>query len=175
MIVGLGNPGDKFAWTRHNFGFLALDFYLKRKHLTWGVKPHQGAITCLSDDILFVKPQDFYNLSGVAVATLQRYYKIDLHDILVICDDFNLDFGTIRYRERGSAGGNNGLASVIKELHTEDFQRLRLGTENKELHTRLGDVNFVLSKFTDDEKATFPDILARVEDRIDEFSGARSN
>lgn len=169
IIAGLGNPEAKYNWTRHNFGFLALDFYFKRNNLSWGVRSHHGAVTGLSDDILFVKPQDFYNLSGLSVASLARYYKVPTSDILVVCDDFNLEFGAVRYRVKGSAGGNNGLKSVINELHTEDFPRLRLGTGNDELRKRIGDVDFVLSKFTPEEKARLPEILDEVCARIDDF------
>lgn len=169
LIVGLGNPGRQYLFTRHNFGFLALDFYFKRYHLSWGVKPRYGAITGRRGDLLFVKPQDFYNLSGVAVRELQRYYKIATSDILVICDDFDLEFGKIRLRHKGSAGGNNGLKSVISTLGTEEFARLRLGTGNDELRRKMGDVDFVLSKFTPEEKERLPEILNAVCAKIDEF------
>ena len=169
LIVGLGNPGRQYLWTRHNFGFLALDFYFKLNHLDWAKKPRYGAITGQSGDFLFVKPQDFYNLSGQAVRELQRYYKIPTNDILIICDDFDLDFGMIRFRAKGSSGGNNGLKSVISELKTTEFPRLRLGTGNQELRNRLGDVDFVLSKFTPEEKEQLPQILRAVCVKIDEF------
>lgn len=171
LIVGLGNPGNQYLWTRHNFGFLALDFYFKRYHLSWGVKTRYGAVTGRTGDLLFVKPQDFYNLSGNAVRELQRYYKIRNDEILVICDDFDLEFGKIRLRHKGSAGGNNGLKSVINSLGTEEFTRLRLGTGNAELRRKLGDVEFVLSKFTPEEKAQLPEILGQVCEKIDEFGG----
>lgn len=170
LIVGLGNPGRQYLWTRHNFGFLALDFYFKRKHLDWGAKPRYGALVGRSGDLLFVKPQEFYNLSGRAVRELARFYKVSTSDILVICDDFDLKFGTVRWREQGSSGGNNGLKSVIAELGTEEFPRLRLGTENAEQRRLLGDVDFVLAKFTPEEREQLPKILTEVEAKIDEFA-----
>ena len=169
LVVGLGNPGRQYLWTRHNFGFLALDFYFKRKDLSWGVKPRYGALTGRSGDILFVKPQDFYNLSGRPARELARFYKVPTSDILVICDDFDLKFGTVRWREQGSSGGNNGLKSMITELGTENFPRLRLGTGNDELRRQMGDVDFVLSKFTPEEKEKLPEILREAEGKIDEF------
>ena len=169
LIVGLGNPGTKFNFTRHNFGFLALDFYFKRKNINWSEKPRLGALNGREGDVLFIKPQDFYNLSGQAVAAYKRYYKIDNSDILVICDNFDLEFGKIRYRSSGVAGGNNGLKSVDKELGTSDYPRLRLGTENAELKNKVGAVDFVLSKFTPEEKEKLPKILNEVCDKIDEF------
>lgn len=169
LVVGLGNPGNEYNFTRHNFGFLALDFYFKLKHLSWSEKPRLGAINGRSGDVLFIKPQDFYNLSGQAVAAYARYYKIPTSDILVICDNFDLEFGKIRYRTTGVAGGNNGLKSVDKELGTSDYPRLRLGTENVELKNKIGAVDFVLSKFTPEEKAQLPEILNQVSEKIDEF------
>ena len=170
LVVGLGNPGNQYNFTRHNFGFLVLDYYFKVHKLSWKAKPHLGAFWGRKDDILFIKPQDFYSLSGKAVAEYVKYYKIDVSDILVICDDFNLEFGKMRYRSSGSAGGNNGLKSVISELKTEDFARLRIGTENSELRNKVGDVDFVLSKFTPEEKENLPKILNNTSARIDEFS-----
>lgn len=168
LVVGLGNPEAKYNWTRHNTGFLALDFYFKLNHLSWGAKPRYGAIFGRRDDILFIKPQDYYNLSGRAVREFMKFYKISPTDILVICDDFNLEFGFLRYRAHGSAGGNNGLKSVIFETGTADFPRLRIGTGNDELRTRIGDVDFVLSKFTVAEKMRLPEVLKEVSDKIDE-------
>lgn len=168
LVVGLGNPETKYNWTRHNTGFLALDFYFKLNHLSWGAKPRYGAIFGRRDDILFIKPQDYYNLSGKAVREFMRLYKISPTDILVVCDDFNLEFGTLRYRTHGSAGGNNGLKSVIAEIGTENFPRLRVGTGNDELRKRIGDVDFVLSKFTLAEKVHLPGVLKEVSDKIDE-------
>ncbi len=103
LIVGLGNPGGQYNFTRHNFGFLALDFYFKRYNLSWDTKPFLGAVRGKSGDILFIKPQDFYNLSGKAVAEYARYYKIAFSDILVICDNFDLEFVKIRYRANWEA------------------------------------------------------------------------
>ena len=171
LVVGLGNPGAKFNFTRHNFGFLALDFYFKRKDISWSEKPRLGAIFGRLGDVLFIKPQDFYNLSGQAVAAYKRYYKIENSDILVICDNFDLEFGKIRYRSSGAAGGNNGLKSVDKELGTPDYPRLRLGTENEALKNKIGAVDFVLSKFTPEEKEKLPQILNEISDKIDEFIG----
>ena len=97
-----------------------------------------------------------------------KYYKIDISDILVVCDDFNLDFGVVRYRSSGSAGGNNGLKSIIAALGSDEFARIRVGTGNDELRSKLGDTDFVLSKFTEKEKAKLPEILSEVAKKIDE-------
>ncbi len=175
LVVGLGNPEAKYNWTRHNTGFLALDFFFKLNHLSWEAKPRYGAIFGRKDDILFIKPQDYYNLSGRAVREFMRFYKIPTEDILVICDDFNLKFGTLRYRRRGSAGGNNGLKSIIAEIGTEDFPRIRIGTGNDELRKRIGDVDFVLSKFTPEEKEKLPEVLSIIAKRIEEETDFSEN
>ena len=169
IVVGLGNPGNKYNFTRHNLGFLALDYYLKTNDLAWEENLRYDAIWSRDGDVIFVKPQGFYNNSGVPIAEFMRFYKIPASDILVICDDFNLDFGYVRERSKGSAGGNNGLKSIIKMLGTEDFPRLRLGTGNDELREDMGDMDFVLSKFTPEEKGNLPNILNVAKQRIDAF------
>ncbi|MBR3176108.1 aminoacyl-tRNA hydrolase [Candidatus Saccharibacteria bacterium] len=170
LIIGLGNPGNQYNFTRHNSGFLTLDFYFKLYKLSWGAKPRLGAIYGRKDGVLFIKPQDYYNESGRAVREYMRFYKIPTSDILVICDDFNLEFGKIRYRSSGSAGGNNGLKSIISALGTEEFARVRIGTGNDELRKKIGDTDFVLSKFTPEEKKELPDILSEVVEKIDNIS-----
>lgn len=158
LIVGLGNPGNEYDWTRHNFGFLLLDLYAKIYNLDWS-KPKFNALWLKSNDQLFIKPQDFYNNSGQSVRNFANFYKIPPEDIIVVCDDFELDFGKTRFRTKGSSGGNNGLKSVIENLGTSDFARLRLGTGNPDLRRRLGDTKFVLSRFTPEEKAQLVPIL----------------
>ena len=168
LVVGLGNPENKYNFTRHNTGFLVLDFYFKIHKLDWNAKPRLGALYGRDGDVIFIKPQDFYNLSGRAVREYMRYYKIGISDVLVICDDFNLEFGKIRYRSAGSAGGNNGLKSITAELGTEEFPRLRIGTGNDALRQQMGDIDFVLSKFTPEEKNILPAVLMEAVQQIDE-------
>ena len=179
LIVGLGNPGSRYNFTRHNVGFLALDYCLKVMGLEWTTKPKFDAIYCKIDakearrflpkteeDVLFIKPQGFYNESGRIVADFMRYYKIPASDILVICDNFDLEFGKVRYRESGLAGGNNGLKSIDTALGSSDYPRLRVGTGNDELLRKMGDTDFVLSKFTPEEKAKLPEILNDIIEKL---------
>jgi len=167
LIVAFGNPGSQYNFTRHNFGFLALDFYFKVNHLEW--EPHEkfNAIWKKDQDTIYIKPQTFYNDIGLAVKAFADFYKIPPENILCVCDDFNLPLGTIRKREKGSAGGNNGLKSVIASLKTENFPRIRLGTGNDALRKKLGDVDFVLSKFTDAEKTQLPQTLKQLSAILD--------
>ena len=169
LIVGLGNPGNQYNFTRHNVGFLALDYYFKVRGYKWNENPKFGAIYAKVDDILFVKPQEYYNETGKVVAEYMRYYKILPSDILVICDNFDLEFGKVRYRATGAAGGNNGLKSIDAALKTADYPRIRVGTGNDELRKKMGDIDFVLSKFTPEEKAKLPEVLAEVAEKIDEI------
>ncbi len=161
IIVGFGNPGAQYNFTRHNFGFLALDFYAKLAKLEWQSKPKFFADIIKDDehDFLLVKPQTFYNDVGKSIRAILNFYKATPNDLLIVCDDFNLDFGKLRWRERGSAGGNNGLKSTIQQLGTEDFPRLRLGTGNEPLRKQIGDTDFVLSKFTPEEREQLPRVL----------------
>ena len=170
LVVGLGNPGNQYNFTRHNTGFLALDFYFRLHNLSWETKPRLGAIWGRSGDILFIKPQEFYNETGRVVTDYMRYYKIAASDILVICDNFDLEFGKVRFRTSGAAGGNNGLKSIDKALGSSDYPRIRIGTGNDELRHRMGDTDFVLSRFTPEEKARLPEILSEVCEKIEELA-----
>ena len=168
LIIGLGNPGPEYNFTRHNFGFLALDFYAKVRGLTWQ-NPKNHALWLRDGDKIFIKPQTFYNDSGRAVAEFTHFYKLPLENILVVCDDFNLPFGTSRYRAQGSSGGNNGLKSISEHLGTTAFPRLRLGTGNDPLRQKLGDVDFVLSRFTPEEKSALPGLLTEISQKLTEI------
>lgn len=168
VIVGFGNPGSQYNFTRHNLGFLALDFYAKIHKLDWQNKPKFNSLIAKDDErnTLFVKSQSFYNEVGQNIRAILDFYKLAPQDILVICDDFTLEFGKIRFRERGSAGGNNGLKSLVARLGTEDFPRLRIGTANDNLRSTVGDTDFVLSKFTPEEYEKLPQVLKQISDFI---------
>ena len=169
IIVGFGNPGSKYNFTRHNLGFLALDFYAKIHKLDWQNKPKFNAIIAKNDETnsLLIKAQTYYNEVGQSIRAILDFYKLHPQDILVICDDFNLEFGKVRFRERGSAGGNNGLKSIATYLGTEDFPRLRIGTANDALRSKIGDTDFVLSRFTSEEYEKLPEILKEISVFID--------
>ncbi len=170
LVVGLGNPGREYDFTRHNFGFLALDFYAKTRSLVFGSEPKFMGDIVMTDGLMLAKPQTFYNEVGECVTRIVNYYKLDpASELLVVCDDFDIGFGVLRYRERGSAGGNNGLKSVSRLLGTEDFARLRLGTGNSERRAMMDDASFVLSKFTPEEKARLPEILPEICEIIEGF------
>ena len=169
LVVGLGNPGNRYLWTRHNVGFLTLDYYFKRKGLSFENRAKFGAIWGREGETVFIKPQEYYNETGRVVAEWMRYYKISVSDLLVICDNFDLEFGKVRVRASGSAGGNNGLKSIDASLGSSEYARIRVGTGNDELRKKLGDIEFVLSKFTPEEKAGLAEVLEEIVSKIDSF------
>lgn len=170
LIVGFGNPGNMYNFTRHNTGFLALDFYAKIRGIEFEKGDKFDAKYFRVGDTFFIKPQTFYNDVGKSISGFKNFYKLKNEDILVICDDFNLEFGKIRFREKGSSGGNNGLKSTIESLGADNFQRLRVGTANDTLRRKIGDTDFVLGKFTETEREKLPEILTEITKKIDEFS-----
>lgn len=170
LIIGLGNTGREYDFTRHNIGFLALDYFFKSHGLSWQTSQKFHSIWAKHNDIIFLKPQTFYNEVGLAAKECANFFKIDPTNILAICDDFNLEFGQLRFREKGSDSGNNGLKSLTNYLHTTDYPRLRIGTGNPELRQKIGDTNFVLGHFTQTERELLPNILTEAAHRISNLS-----
>jgi PTH1 family peptidyl-tRNA hydrolase len=166
LIVGLGNPGPQYEWTRHNCGFLVIDELARRAGIEVRTRECQsltGRARIFDNQVLLVKPQTFMNLSGVAVAQLKEKYEVErATDILVISDDLALPMGRIRLRRDGSAGGHNGLKSVIAKLGTQDFPRLRIGIAPE--HPVSDTAAFVLAEFPRRERDALTDSVARAAD-----------
>ena len=134
IIAGLGNPGSKYEMTRHNAGFLAIDLFAIEKEINIKrLKFHSlvGEVKIGEKKCLLMKPQTFMNNSGEAIAEAAKFYKIPPEKIIIISDDVSLDVGTIRIRRKGSAGGHNGLKSIISLLGSEDFPRIKIGVGKK--------------------------------------------
>lgn len=169
LIVGLGNPGTTYAHTRHNIGFDAIDLLAHRHGLEIRGKRAQSLIgegQIAGQRVALVKPQTYMNLSGQAVSALRSWYKIDLaRDLLVIYDDMDLPFGRLRFRERGSAGTHNGMRSIIAQLGSSEFPRLRVGIDQAPGHQDAA--SYVLSRFSKEEAAELPDLLGRVADAVE--------
>lgn len=169
LIVGLGNPGEEYEWTRHNLGFLLIDklaaaagTVVKRKECRSLV----GAATIEGERTRLVKPQTFMNLSGEAVACLLAKHEMSeaAKSLLVISDDLALPFGTIRLRPRGSAGGHNGLKSIIAALGSNEFARLRIGIQPE--HPVSDAKSFVLDQFRKPQRQEVDEILTRAADAV---------
>jgi PTH1 family peptidyl-tRNA hydrolase len=167
FLLGLGNPGSKYAGTRHNAGFMLIDrIAAGDSSLCWVEEPRYMSATARIAGVmvLLVKPTTYMNLSGGAVTDLMSRESLVASDLLVVCDDFNLPLGTIRLRRSGSAGGHNGLKSIIDALGTEVFPRLRLGVGPLPAGSDAAD--FVLSDFTEEEMEAADGMLARGEECI---------
>jgi PTH1 family peptidyl-tRNA hydrolase len=160
LVVGLGNPGSRYRATRHNLGFDVLDQLVVRRGLklqAWRTLAETAEWRRPDGKVLLAKPATFMNLSGEAVADLAGFYKIDLTDILIVCDDVNLPVGRLRARPEGSEGGNNGLKSITASLGTNGYARLRIGAGRGDPRRDLAD--HVLSRFSPDE---LPEVQAAI-------------
>lgn len=158
LIVGLGNPGDRYEKTRHNIGFLAMERLCEK--MKWGGFRNESkfkAEVCRGETkeekVILVKPQTFMNLSGETIHLLKQFYKVDAGDIWVVYDDVDLPLGTLRIREEGSAGTHNGMKSILQALGTEAFPRFRLGIENRgnSASIQQDTASFVLEPFRHEE------------------------
>ena len=169
LIVGLGNPGPRYKGTRHNVGFEVVDELARRASIQFESAPAEALIAKWrrpDDVVLLVKPLTFMNLSGQAIGELLRYYKIDVPDLLVIVDEVQLPLAKLRARMRGSAGGHNGLKSVIAHVG-EEFSRLRIGVGRGDDRRDLAD--HVLAKFDRDEAAEVERMTTRAADASETF------
>ena len=169
LIVGLGNPGAEYEWTRHNLGFMLIEKLaveagatVKRKECRSLV----GSATIENERVRLVKPQTFMNLSGEAVACLLAREEIEhvSQSVIVVSDDLALPFGTIRLRERGSAGGHNGLKSIIASVGTNEFMRLRIGIQPE--HPINDSKSYVLDLFSKAQRAEVEKILDKAADAV---------
>jgi len=156
IVVGLGNPGLKYEFTRHNIGFRVVDSLARNIEIEFKkVKSYYSLISrgmINNYKVMLVKPQTFMNLSGRAVSKVVFYYKIPLQDLLIVYDDLNLEFGQVRIRKKGSAGGHKGIESIMQYLHSEEIPRLRIGIGSPSVNFNFDCVSYVLSNFSDDEE-----------------------
>lgn len=170
LLVGLGNPGPRYRATYHNIGFDVVDELATRHHATFGTSTAEALaarVRGLADDVWLVKPLTFMNLSGRAVGALARFYKLEPSDLLVIVDEVALARGRVRLRPSGSAGGHNGLKSVIEHLGTDAFPRLRVGVGRGDPRRDLAD--HVLSRVPDDERVIMREVTTRAADAAECF------
>ena len=152
LVVFLGNPGKEYDNTRHNIGFMFLDYYIKKKKISveWASKFNGLFFDTIinGEKVIFLKPQSYMNLSGTVVNKFVSYYKIDISDILIVCDDLDLSIGNFKLKSKGSSGGHNGLKNIEECLKTQDFKRLKIGiSKNHEIDTK----DYVLGKLSKEE------------------------
>jgi len=165
LIVGLGNPGPKYQKTRHNFGFMLLDYVSHAQRFTFSHVPKfKGELAEVNDTlhqkIYYLKPQTYMNLSGQSVGPLVQFYKIAIDDILVVYDDIDLPLGKIRFARKGASGGHNGVRSIIEALGSQNFHRLKLGVGRPNVAQKEVS-DHVLEKFHSDESKLFKETLER--------------
>lgn len=171
LVVGLGNPGKEYENTKHNLGFMFIDYLVSKYNLGSEKKFKNSKIleTKINEEkIILAKPQTYMNLSGNAVVELKNWYKVDNKDIIIIYDDFDILFGNVRLREKGSAGTHNGMKDIVNKLSSLDIPRLRIGTgglkkEKEEV------ISFVLSKFTKKELDEIYNIFEEAYLKLQEF------
>lgn len=167
-IVGLGNPGKEYENTVHNLGFMAIDYFAQKQGLSFSKKKYFGKVAegmVLGEKVILLKPETFMNLSGKSVQDLVNSLKLDLSQLIVIYDDIDLDFGTLRIRAKGSAGTHNGMRDIVSKIG-ENFARLRVGAGRPE-HGDL--VNYVLSKISKDKTSLLQEKFESVSNALEYF------
>jgi len=169
LVAGLGNPGPRYAESRHNVGFAVVDELARRWQLGDGryEESFSGRLwpgECAGQRVLLLQPQTYMNLSGQSVAAVWRYYRLEPADLLVVVDDLDLPLGRLRLRAGGSAGGHRGMTSVIAHVGTEQFPRLRIGIGKVD---RTATVEYVLARFADHERAAAQAAVRRAADAVE--------
>jgi len=167
LIVGLGNPGSGYEFTRHNIGFLTIDKLAEKLNTVISKDKFKGKfnkITYQNQDILLLKPMTYMNLSGESVGALKKFFKIQESDILVIHDELDIDFGKIKFKKGGGLAGHNGLKSIASVLSTKDFNRLRIGIGRPVGKISVSD--YVLQKFSNDENIMLDDLIEKSADAV---------
>ncbi|MDF2521090.1 MAG: aminoacyl-tRNA hydrolase [Clostridia bacterium] len=152
VVVGLGNPGDRYAATKHNVGFVTVDYFAEQHGIKFNKIKHKAVIgegTIAGEKIMLVKPQTYMNLSGECVMDIVNFYKLPLENLIVIYDDIDLPVGKVRIRPSGSSGTHNGMRSIIYLLNNQGFPRIRIGVGKQPEYMDLAD--YVMTKFSKEE------------------------
>ena len=171
MIVGLGNPGSKYNDTKHNIGFMAVDRIVKDLDVNFtedkNFKAEIGSDFINGEKIYFIKPTTFMNNSGIAVKALLTYYNISIKDMIIIYDDLDMEVGKLRFRQKGSAGGHNGIKSIIAHLGTQEFDRIKVGIGRP--NGRMTVINHVLGKFDKNDEIMILNTLDKVDNAVNYY------
>lgn len=158
LIVGLGNPGKEYERTRHNIGWRVVDELARTRGVNFEYKKKFDAEIAKDGDVILCKPQTFMNNSGQAVAAIVNYFSVTPKECIVVYDDKDIPFGTIRLRASGSSGGHNGVQSVIQHLGAVDFPRMRIGVANEQMEQQ-DTADFVLQRFSAEEEKKLTDLI----------------
>ena len=172
LIVGLGNPGSMYDNTRHQIGFMVVDFFANKYKLKFDESSLNGLVTQFSIDnkkIFLCKPTTYMNLSGQFINQMCHYYQIDYKNVLVILDDINIEVGKFKLRRNGTDGGHNGMKNIIHLAKTNEIKRLKIGVSNIELLKKISLNNFVLGKFNSNEIQKIQNILPKLANLIIDF------
>lgn len=172
VVIGLGNPGKEYASTRHNVGFDAIDIIARRNNITLNkikFKSVYGEGNIGNEKVLLVKPQTFMNNSGITVREIFQFYKVPIENIIVIVDDIDIDFATVRIKMKGSAGSHNGLKSIIYHLQNDEFPRIKIGIGKKYPNQDLAD--FVLSRFSKEDRQVVEESIMTAAEAVDVIIG----
>ena len=175
IIAGLGNPGQKYDKTKHNTGFMTMDHYLDEKDLSLDKDKFEGHWTkqkINGEDVILLEPQTYMNESGRSVSQIAKFFKVDPEDILIIQDDMDMPIGKIRIRANGKSGGHNGIKSIIRDLGTEKFNRLKIGIRHPKNATV---VSWVLTPFNDEQQKLMDDAFDTSVKIIDDFIAGRDS
>jgi len=169
IIVGLGNPGNEYNNTRHNIGFMAIDEVAKYYNTNFIKNKFNGLyaeLTINGEKVILLKPQSFINLSGDVIIRFLNYFKINIVDLLVICDDMDLDTGTFKLRYKGGSAGHNGLKNIESNLKTNEYKRIKIGiSKNKNIST----VDYVLGKLTKEEQEKINNTIKLIPNIVEDF------
>ncbi|MBK8981765.1 MAG: aminoacyl-tRNA hydrolase [Ignavibacteria bacterium] len=172
LIVGLGNPGVKYVYNRHNIGFIILDHFAANKNIKFKAGKgdwYECGLKLNGEDVFLLKPVTYMNNSGSAVTGFCELHEIKQNDVLVIFDDFQLQLGTIRVRKKGSDGGHNGISDIIYRMNTNEIPRMRVGIGNEEVLNKDEFIDFVLSDFSKDEFIILKKLMPEFEKCIISF------
>ncbi|MDE5565790.1 MAG: aminoacyl-tRNA hydrolase [Anaeroplasmataceae bacterium] len=170
LVVGLGNPDERYHQTRHNVGFMAIDFFASKYQTEFRLAPQfKGMLASINIDghkALLLKPMTYMNLSGESVSAVMRYYKINIEDVLIISDDLDSKTGRVRVRANGSAGGHNGHKNIMVHLGTSEYKRIKIGIDRSPI---IPVIDWVLQRFSEDEMVQINQAIEKTSKAIFDF------
>ncbi len=169
LIVGLGNPGKEYDNTRHNMGFQQIDLFANTHHVTFDREKFGGKyceILINNEKVILLKPQKYINLSGEVIYKFINFYKIPISNLLIICDDLDTPIGKIKLKKKGSSGGHNGLKNIEFHLHTNEYNRYKIGISNNK---KIDGKDYVLGKLSNNEQKQIESVMKQGIDLLNDY------